>query len=47
MKIPEMKLGNPTFLAAGHAEGASVKESRASRAKRRGQGGGGHDALKG
>ncbi|XP_063201848.1 fibrillin-1 isoform X1 [Chroicocephalus ridibundus] len=33
--------------AAGHAEGASAKESRASRAKRRGQGGGGHDALKG
>lgn len=33
--------------AAGHAEGVSAKESRASRAKRRGQGGGGHDALKG
>ncbi|XP_068551359.1 fibrillin-1 isoform X4 [Anas acuta] len=33
--------------AAGHAEGASGKELRASRAKRRGQGGGGHDALKG
>ncbi|XP_030353475.1 fibrillin-1 [Strigops habroptila] len=34
--------------AAGHAEGvSSAKESRASRAKRRGQGGGGHDALKG
>lgn len=33
--------------AAGHSEGASAKELRASRAKRRGQGGGGHDALKG
>ncbi|RMB94377.1 hypothetical protein DUI87_29187 [Hirundo rustica rustica] len=32
--------------AAGQAEGVSAKESRSSRAKRRGHGGG-HDALKG
>lgn len=32
--------------AAGHTEGVSAKESRSSRAKRRGHGGG-HDALKG